>query len=94
MPEVRPALLVDLSPAESGKAEARGRARFVSVMKTFLTHRLTLEGDLDEDEEDDDEFDDDDKDDNEESDGDDDDESDEDDEDEETWQVSAVTRLR
>ncbi len=62
---------------------------------SFLTDRLALDDDLDEDEDDEDEDDDDDKDDkdDDEDSDEDDDESDEDDEDDdepETWQVSPV----
>jgi hypothetical protein len=93
MPEVRPALLVNVSATESGKAKARNRTCFVVRMmnvnvihgidrrqsSSFLTDRLTLDDDVDEDDDDDDDdVDDDDPDD----DKDDDEDADEDDDDE------------
>ena len=84
LPPMRPALLVDVSSAQSRQAQARiGAGIMISPpnLVTSLTGSLRLDDDdLDDFDEDDDDFDDDDE-------GSDEDEDGEDDEEEETWQV-------
>ena len=90
VPALRPALLDDVSTAQSRQGQTCHRARFVECPTVNLaTFEDKLDDDLDDDPDQDDEFEDEDDD----GDGDDEDEED-DDEDVETWQVSKPIPFR
>jgi hypothetical protein len=88
MPAVRPALLDDVSAAQSRQGQTGHRARFIECPTVNLaTFEDKLDDDLDDDPDEDDESEEDDDDDG-------DDEDEEDDEDVETWQVSKPIPFR